>query len=392
MTSSCYCYFWVVFKRCAGREIPVADRKIVHIDMDAFYASIEMRDDPTLVKKPLVIARDPRQTGGHGVVATANYVARSYGIHSAMSSQEALKLCPQAYFKKPDFKKYRAVSKQMHDILHEYTDYIEPVAFDEAYLDITTNKQQLSSAIFLARKLQQEIYDKLHLTCSAGVSYNKFLAKLASDYSKPVGITVVREDEVSDFLFPLAIEKFRGVGKKTVPKMHQLGIFKGADLFQLTTAELISHFGKMGYVLYQRVRGIDDRPVEWQRDRKSLGNERTFDQPLTAAADVSDYLQRSALRLADDLTKQQKHGKTLVLKVRNSSFETTTKRLTLDDYFSNQAETFEFYGQQLLEEIQADEHYDIRLLGLTVTNLAPLEYENIVLPLWGNSSDKLVDY
>ncbi|HIW88341.1 MAG TPA: DNA polymerase IV [Candidatus Ligilactobacillus excrementipullorum] len=367
----------------------MTERKIIHIDMDAFYASIEMRDDPQLVSRPLVIARDPRQTGGHGVVATANYVARSFGVHSAMSSQEALKLCPQAYFKTPDFQKYRQVSQQMHEILHEYTDYIEPIAFDEAYLDVTINKKQLVSAIQVARSIQQEIYAKLHLTCSAGVSYNKFLAKLASDFSKPVGVTVVRAEEVSDFLFPLAIEKFRGVGQKTVPKMHELGIFTGYDLYQLSSAELIAHFGKMGYILYQRVRGIDERPVEWQRSRKSIGNERTFDQPLTAPEDVSDFLHRSAQRLVKDLTKQQKHGKTLVLKVRNSAFETTTKRLTLTDYLPNQAETYEFYGQQLLEEIQPDEQYDIRLMGLTLTNLDPVDYENVVLPLWGNASDRL---
>ncbi|GBG94568.1 DNA polymerase IV [Ligilactobacillus salitolerans] len=358
------------------------ERKIIHIDMDAFYASIEMRDDPSLVKRPLVIARDPRKTGGHGVVATANYVARSYGIHSAMSSQEALKLCSQAYFKDPDFKKYRAVSSQIHEIFHEYTDKIEPVAFDEAYLDVTENKKQLNSAIDLACMLQQEIYSKVSLTCSAGISYNKFLAKLASDYRKPVGITVVRQDETKEFLFPLPIEKFRGVGKKTVPKMHDLGVFTGKDLYQLTASELIGHFGKMGYVFYHRVRGIDERPVEWQRERKSLGNERTFDQPLTDSLAVDNFLKKSAARLAQELEQRQKHGKTLVLKVRNSAFETTTKRITLDDYLPNETETFEFYGKSLLEQIQDPEHYDIRLLGLTVTNLDPLEYENIVLPLW----------
>lgn len=365
------------------------DRKIIHIDMDAFYASIEMRDDPKLASLPLIIARDPRKTGGHGVVATANYVARSYGIHSAMSSQEALKLCSQAYFKDPAFKKYRAVSNQIHEIFHEYTDYIEPIAFDEAYLDITSNKKHLDSALQTARMIQQEIFTKVHLTCSAGISYNKFLAKLASDYRKPVGITLVRQDEVQDFLFPLAIEKFRGVGKKTVPKMHQLGVFTGKDLYQLSSGELISHFGKMGYILYQRVRGIDERPVEWQRTRKSLGNERTFDRPLTTVASVESFLQKSAKRLADELDQQQKHGKTLVIKVRNSEFETTTKRITLDDYFPNDSETFQFYGKKLLEQIQPNEHYDVRLLGLTVTNLAPLEFENIVLPLWHNNSDQL---
>ncbi len=361
----------------------VADqRKIVHIDMDAFYASIEMRDAPVLASLPLVVARDPRKTGGHGVVATANYVARSYGIHSAMSSQEALKLCPQAYFKDPDFKKYRTVSEQIHGIFHEYTDLIEPVAFDEAYLDVTKNKKHLRSPIQIARMIQQEIFSSVHLTCSAGVSYNKFLAKLASDYRKPVGITVVRHDEVAEFLFPLAIEKFRGVGKKTLPKMHQISVFNGKDLFELSANELIEHFGKMGYILYQRVRGIDERPVEWKRERKSIGNERTFDQPLNNAAAVDKFIQKSADRLKRDLERQQKHGKTLVLKVRNSAFETTTKRVTLDDYIRNSSETFQFYAKSLIDQVQPEQHYDIRLLGLTMTNLNPLEFENIVLPLW----------
>ena len=170
-------------------------RKIVHVDMDAFYASVEMRDHPELRTKPLVISRNPQHTGGRGVVATANYIARSYGIHSAMSAQEALKRCPQAYFKKPDFPKYKRVSHQIHTIFHEYTDKIEPVAFDEAYLDVTENKPGIESAVALAHRIQQEIYDQLHLTCSTGVSYNKFLAKLASDYHKPVGMTIINPED-----------------------------------------------------------------------------------------------------------------------------------------------------------------------------------------------------
>ena len=331
-------------------------RKIVHVDMDAFYASVEMRDHPELRTKPLVISRNPQHTGGRGVVATANYIARSYGIHSAMSAQEALKRCPQAYFKKPDFPKYKRVSHQIHTIFHEYTDKIEPVAFDEAYLDVTENKPGIDSAVALAHRIQQEIYDQLHLTCSTGVSYNKFLAKLASDYHKPVGMTIIN------------------------PEDAELGINTGEDLYHWKEIDLISKFGKMGHILYQRVRGIDDRPVEWQRERKSVGSQRTFDQPLNSIEQVDEQLKLTAERLIAELKRQQKHGKTIVIKVRDSHFETVTKRLTFDDYLDNQVENFAYYGRQLFDEIQ-DNLIDVRLLGLTITNLDPLEFENIRLDL-----------
>lgn len=355
-------------------------RQIIHVDMDAFYASVEMRDNPDLQNKPLVISRNPQHTNGRGVVATANYIARSYGIHSAMSAQEALKKCPNAYFKRPDFPKYKEVSHQIHQIFHEYTNKIEPVALDEAYLDVTDNFKQMKSSVSLAHQIQQKIYDQLKLTCSTGVSYNKFLAKLASDYHKPVGITIINEEDVLDFLFPLPIEKFRGIGKKTAPRMRKLGINTGEDLYHWKEVDLISHFGKMGHILYQRVRGIDNRPVEWQRERKSIGSQRTFDQPLNSIEQVDEQLNLTAERLVRELNRQQKHGKTLVIKVRNSQFNTLTKRLSFDDYLDNQVENFVYYGRKLFDEIQ-DGQIDVRLLGLTITNLDPLEYENVRLDL-----------
>ncbi|KRL04992.1 DNA polymerase IV [Liquorilactobacillus oeni DSM 19972] len=351
--------------------------------MDAFYASIEMRDQPVLRAKPLVIARDPRHNSGKGVVATANYKARSFKIHSAMSAQKALELCPQAVFVRPNFEKYKLISNQIHEIFHEYTDKIEPVAFDEAYLDVTQNKKEISSALLLARMLQQEIFKKTHLTCSTGISYNKFLAKMASDFHKPAGITLVRKEEAAAFLAPLSIEKFRGVGKKTAAKMHALNIFSGKDLFQQSEAELIAHFGKMGAVFYHRVRGIDERKVEWQRKRKSIGNERTFAQALKSSQEVEKVLAFLAQKLEEGLSKQQLHGKTLVLKLRTSDFKTVTKRMTYDSFFKNDRKLFAFYGQQIFEELQ-NERIDVRLLGLTMTNLASLQFENIELPLWQN--------
>ena len=355
-------------------------RDIIHVDMDCFYASIEMRDEPKLQDKPVVIARDPRKTGGHGVVATANYQARAFGIHSAMNAQRAIKLCPKAVFVTPNFEKYRKVSRQIQAIFAEFSDLVEPVAFDEAYLDITADKQGLGSAVLTAHRLQQRIYDETQLTCSIGISYNKFLAKLASDFCKPVGTTVVRPEEVKAFLFPLPIEKFRGVGKKTAPKMHALGIKTGEDLYARSERYLNEHFGKIGTVLYQRVRGIDERLVE-VRERKSIGTEKTFIRPLVSESQVNDEFMQLATRLVKELNKKQKHGKTLVLKLRTASFETVTKRLTKQEYFLNDVATIVYYAMQLCEEVAPTE-LELRLLGLTMTGLAPLEFENMSLPLF----------
>lgn len=356
-------------------------RQIIHIDMDAFYASIEMRDHPEWRFVPLVVSHDPRQNGGHGVVATANYVARSFGIHSAMSAQRALELAPKAVFKTPDFTHYREISDQIHDIFHEYTDKIESVALDEAYLDVTENKRQIESSVQLAHELQAEIYEKVQLTCSTGISYNKFLAKLASDYCKPVGVTIVKPEDVHDFLTRLPIEKFRGVGKKTVPKMHDRGIMTGQDLYRVDEAELINLFGKLGYQLYRRVRGIDDRPVEYLRDRKSIGKERTYNQPLTSDGEINEQLRYLARLVVETLKKNQKHGKTVVLKLRHSDFSTVTKRVTQVDYFANDPETI-FQAAAALKDGLGDTQIEVRLLGITVTNLAPQMFENLTLPLW----------
>ncbi|MYV17992.1 DNA polymerase IV [Furfurilactobacillus milii] len=364
-----------------------AERKIIHVDMDAFYASIEERDHPEFRHQALIVARNPRETGGHGVVTTANYVARKLGVHSAMSAQEAQKLAPKAIFKTPDFTKYRAVSATIHQIFHEYTDHIEPIAFDEAYLDVTNNKQEIDSAVTLAHQLQAEIWEKVHLTCSTGISYNKFLAKLASDFAKPVGVTVVLPGDAEAFLAPLPIEKFRGVGKKTVPKMHDLGILTGADLLKWSEADLMQNFGKLGYSLYRHVRGSDDRPVEWQRARKSIGREETYDAPLDNEADVETQLQLLATDLVSHLNKQQRHGKTIVLKVRDADFNTITKRQTQAEYFENDATVLYEAAHEIFDDT-ADLSKGIRLLGITMTNLDPLTFENLSLPLYSLNSDR----
>lgn len=371
------------WEKMTGLQFPLKNdtsRKIVHIDMDAFFASVEERDDPKLAKHPLVIARHPKDTGGRGVVTTANYKARKYGIHSAMSAQKAYELCPHATFFPGNHQKYRAISQQVREIFHRYTDIIEPVSIDEAYLDVTDNKIKSRSAIKIARLIQHDIWQELHLTCSAGVSYNKFLAKLASDYQKPKGLTVVTPDKAVDFLQDLPIEKFHGVGKKTVPRMHELEIYTGKDLYQKSEMELIQEFGKMGYSLYRKVRGIHNSPVQVTRQRKSVGRERTYAKPLTSEQECLSELRVMAAEVMQSLKKEQKHGKTVVLKLRYSDFETITKRVTVQEYIYQKDAIFS-QASLIFEEV-AQVEKGVRLLGITLTNLDPLTYENIVLPLW----------
>ncbi|MGC6769497.1 DNA polymerase IV [Enterococcus sp. LJL128] len=355
-------------------------RKIIHIDMDAFFASVEERDHPELVGHPLVIARHPSDTGGRGVVTTANYEARKYGIHSAMSAQKAFELCPSAIFKEGDRHKYSEISQQIREIFRRYTDIIEPVSIDEAYLDVTENKIESKSAIKIAKLIQRDIWRELQLTCSAGVSYNKFLAKLASDFQKPKGLTVILPEEAEEFLKALPIEKFHGIGKKTVPKMNDLGIYTGADLYKMDEMTLIRHFGKMGYSLYRKVRGIHDSPVSTTRDRKSVGKEHTYGIPLTTENEVTTQLRNLSERVEQSLRRVQRHGKTIVLKVRYADYTTVTRRKTLPEYIVTKEALF--YQANLIWEEVGGLEQGIRLLGITLTNLDPLSYENIVLPLW----------
>ncbi|USS93762.1 DNA polymerase IV [Fructilactobacillus ixorae] len=358
----------------------IVQHRILHVDMDAFFASIEEREHPELAQVPLVIAKDPRKTGGHGVVTTANYRARQYGVHSAMPASQALELCPHAVFKAPDFELFRTVSDQIHELFHEYTDRIETVALDEAYLEITTNKLHLDDAVLLAHWLQSEIWEQTHLTSSTGLSYSKFLAKEASDYRKPAGMTVINPDEAQAFLWALPIGKYRGVGKKTLPKMEALGIKTGADLYQFSELELMNQFGKFGYFLYRRVRGIDARPVEYQRERKSIGKERTYNPLLHSRGEVQTQLRRLAELVVAALQRHQKHGKTVVLKLRYQDFSTLTKRVTEPDFLPLDAQKLYERALTIFDDLPPTK-LDIRLVGITVTNLAELNFQTIDLPL-----------
>lgn len=355
-------------------------RKIIHIDMDAFYASVEIRENPSLKDKPVVIARHPKDTEGRGVVTTANYIARQYGVHSAMSSAKAYELCPNAVFIPPNFELYRSTSKQIHDVFHEYTDLVQPISLDEAFLDVTENKKDIKSATHIAQKIQHKIFERTKLTCSAGVSYNKFIAKVASDYKKPSGITVIDPSQSHEFLMNLPIKKFFGVGKKTVERMHEMEIFTGKDLYQKSEYELAQAFGKMGHSLFRKVRGIDNSIVNPHRNRKSVGKETTFSNEIYEEDKIIQVLRQLSKKVSDALQNYQLHGKTVVIKVRYADFQTHTRRKTSLQYVQNADDLFDLASELWTEE--GDVEKGVRLLGITVTNVDSMLYENIPLPLW----------
>ena len=340
-------------------------RKIIHIDMDTFFAAVEIRDNPKLKGKPVIIGSDPRQTGGRGVVSTCSYEARAFGVHSAMSSKEAYERCPQAVFISGNYEKYKAVGLEIRAIFKRYTDLIEPMSIDEAYLDVTENKLGIKSAVKIARLIQQDIWQELHLTASAGVSYNKFLAKMASDYQKPHGLTVILPDQAKDFLKQMDIAKFHGVGKKTVELLHEMGIYTGSDLLDVSEVTLIDRFGRLGFDLYRKARGIHNSPVKPDRIRKSIGKEKTYGKILQVEEDIKKELTLLSEKVAHNLSKQDKAGKIIILKIRYADFSTLTRRKSLPQA-TQDASQISQTALQLYEEL-ADKEKGIRLLGITVT-------------------------
>ncbi|HFI0120326.1 TPA: DNA polymerase IV [Streptococcus suis] len=341
-------------------------RKIIHVDMDAFFAAIEVRDNPDLKGKPVIIGSDPRLSGGRGVVSTCSYEARAFGIHSAMSSKEAYERCPQAVFISGNYEKYQEVGRQVREIFHRYTDLVEPMSIDEAYLDVTENKLGIGSAVKIAKLIQYDIWNELHLTASAGVSYNKFLAKIASDMEKPHGLTLILPEDAVEVLASLPVDKFHGVGKKTVERLHEMGVFTGKDLLDVPEMTLIDTFGRFGYDLYRKARGISNSPVKPNRVRKSIGKERTYRKLLYRDEDVMKELVSLCQRVEASLVRNGKKGRTIVLKVRYGDFSTLTKRHSLEDA-TNQVDVIEREVWQLFEEVGQAEK-GIRLLGVTVTN------------------------
>lgn len=342
-----------------------ASRKIVHIDMDAFYASVELRDQPELKGKPVVVAWD----GARSVICAASYEARKYGLRSAMSVSRAKQLCPSAIYIAPNFDKYREVSRQIHQIFRQYTDLIEPLSLDEAYLDVTVNFKQLPSATEVAQAIRSDIFQHTGLTASAGVAPNKFLAKIASDWNKPNGIFVVKPQQVLEFLQPLALKKIPGVGQVTLQKMQKLGLNTIHDLTQLSQAELAHHFGRYGYRLYDLARGIDDSLVKPQRQRQQLSTETTFMQDKHL-----NELQEVWLTLSTKLWREINHKKlsarTITIKLKTSQFKIITRSMTYSSPFSSQDDlnTALF---TLLSKLEFEDNPFFRLAGVGVGELSP---------------------
>jgi len=339
-------------------------RKIIHIDMDAFYASVEQRDNPEYRGKPLVVGGLPEGRGG--VVATASYEARKFGIRSAMSSKQALHLCPHALFVRPRFAAYKEVSQKIREIFSRYTDLIEPLSLDEAYLDVTTDKLGIGSAIDIAKQIKQAIKDELQLTASAGVSVNKFVAKTASDINKPDGLTFIGPSAIEAFMEKLPVDKFFGVGKVTAQKMKNMGLHTGEDLKKLTEDELVRHFGKVGRFYYQIVRGIDNREVHPHRETKSLAAEDTFPYDLTTTEEMEAELDKIAQTVCKRLQTYELKGRTLTLKIKYSDFKQITRNQSFPTGF-NDLETICATAKRLLAATDPDDK-KVRLLGISLSN------------------------
>jgi len=339
-------------------------RKIIHIDMDAFYASVEQRDNPAYRGKPIVVGGSPEGRGG--VVATASYEARKFGIRSAMPSKKALELCPHVIFVRPRFDVYKLVSQQIREIFSRYTDLIEPLSLDEAFLDVTVDKQGIGSAIDIATAIRAAIRSELNLTASAGISISKFLAKTASDMNKPDGQTFIGPSRVEAFMETLPVEKFFGVGKVTAAKMNSLGLFTGADLKKKDEAELVRHFGKVGHFYYQIARGIDERPVRPDRETKSLAAEDTFPADLTTLADMVQELEKIAVTVSLRLIRNELKGRTITVKIKYADFRQITRSRSLATATDALA-TIRDTAVELLTGSGVEDK-KIRLLGISVSN------------------------
>lgn len=339
-------------------------RKIIHIDMDAFYAAIEQRDNPELKGKPIAVGRPQER----GVVATASYEARKYGVRSAMSSKKAMELCPELIFVPGRMDVYKNVSAQIHEIFHDYTDVIEPLSIDEAFLDVTENKKDMELAVDIAREIKARIRTELHLIASAGVSYNKFLAKIASDYRKPDGLCTIHPDQALDFIDHLPIESFWGVGKVTAKKMHQLFIHTGKDLRACSLEMLTHYFGKAGRLYYDFARGIDNRPVETLHIRKSVGCEHTLERDITLRSAMIIELYHVATELVERLKRHQFKGNTLTLKIKFHDFSQITRSLSSAETLYT-LQSILPKAKKLMSEVDY-EHHPVRLIGLSVSNPA----------------------
>ncbi|SFU26953.1 DNA polymerase-4 [Pustulibacterium marinum] len=359
-------------------EIPL--RKIIHVDMDAFYASVEQMDHPELKGKPLAVGGSEKR----GVVSAASYEARKFGVRSAMSGFAAKRNCPDLIFVKPRFERYREISQQIRKIFFDYTDLVEPLSLDEAYLDVTVNKKGNPSASLLAKEIRQRILDEVGLTASAGISINKFIAKVASDYNKPNGQKTVNPQDVLEFLENLDIKKFYGIGKVTAEKMYQHGIFTGKELRERSLEYLQQHFGKSGTHYYNIVRGIHLSEVKPHRTPKSVGAERTFSENLTSEVFMLERLENIASELDKRLKKHKIAGKTITLKIKYSDFVQQTRSKTISYFISDKDLILETAKELLYQEKLEN---SVRLLGISLSNLntekkaKPVEEKSISVQL-----------
>ncbi|MBQ9645909.1 MAG: DNA polymerase IV [Prevotella sp.] len=337
-------------------------RRIIHIDMDQFFAAVEQRDRPELRGLPIAVGHDaPR-----GVVSTASYEARRFGVHSAQAIQTAKRLCPGLVIVEPRYQAYKEVSAQIHAIFHDYTDLIEPLSLDEAFLDVTENKHGITLGVDIAREIKSRIKAETQLTASAGVSYCKFLAKIASDYRKPDGLCVIHPDRAQQFIGQLRVERIWGVGQKTMEHMHRMGIFTGADLRRVSLHHLTEEFGKMGRVFYDFARGIDERPVISEWERKSVSCEQTFARDLTTRAQVTIELYHTVEELERRIAKSAFEGRTLTLKVKYADFRQITRSLTQEHILRRKDDILPI-AKQLMAQVSYSAQHPIRLLGLGVS-------------------------
>jgi DNA polymerase-4 len=351
-----------------------SNRKIIHIDMDAFYASVEQMDNPELQGKPIAVGGSENR----GVVAAASYEARKFGVRSAISGVMAKKNCPELIFVRPRFDRYKEISSKIQKIFREYTDLVEPLSLDEAYLDVTNNKKGNPSATLLAQEIRLRIFNEVGLTASAGISINKFVAKIASDYNKPNGQKTVNPDEVIPFLEALPIRKFYGVGKVTTEKMYQLGIFTGLELKSKSVEFLEKHFGKSGNFYYNVVRGIHNSEVKSDRITKSVAAEHTFDSNLSSEIFMIEQLEHIANALMKRLKKHNIAGKTITLKIKYSDFTQQTRSKTLPYFIADKGLIMENVQELLYQERMKD---SVRLLGISLSNLNTEQKKTVVVQL-----------
>jgi DNA polymerase-4 len=344
-------------------------RKILHIDMDAFYASVEQRDDPSLKGRPVIVG----WPGQRSVVCAASYEARKFGVHSAMPALRARRLCPEAVFIHPDFDKYRAASRQIREIFERHTPLVEPLSLDEAYLDVTQELTGIPTATETAEVIRTEIRTETLLTASAGVAPNKFLAKIASDWRKPDGLFVIRPHQVDQFLIPLPVRKIPGVGKATEQVLTDMGIATVGDLRQYTEEELVARFGKWGKRLYELARGIDESPVVSSHKRKSWSSENTFQKDITLE-EVAEYLRSESQRLWESIEQRSMRGRTVTVKLRTGDFQTATRQLT-PEALPSSGDAIAAIAVELLRKFSFPQNARYRLAGVGLSNFLDEEEE-----------------